>query len=883
MSASPIVAILRVGNPGNPFEVLGLPVGPVSESDVIDALAERMRLIAVHPLSETPEGNEVRLAVHAAAAQLLDSAIRSALLERAGIVESRAKLPRTPRAARPPETALGPRALMVIASEGGWNPRAMRRIALLAHAAGVASSSVPRVVRDLAGDSRQRETSAVADRRGTTPRRADPKQAVAGTAPVGFTAIAAAVAILLLGVTWISLSARSRPDAAQAAAPQQIDAPPTSSNPETTSVGSPPDEVAAEAPERVIPAPSLDQPDWSLALIAIRDAKEQTDAETAVRIADGIAESWYTRDRNELSGIANAFVDVVFLMNEDDATQLVSAMADRIRERRASTASFHAGLLSRLSFERSLPTPVDNAIISAMVSTIGTRQRAIDAPFERGASRGLQYVARGWTESAADTEELRDWLAVVDLIGRGNSDLAGRVVRDAAESLLRAQRDVVGDTDSLRAIEALAERMDPTTDAEAAGLVLRLLADEGIPVRAASALVNAIARNQPPGGTAAPIRLAATASATDRSSVRARLAEQWLQQTEATSDSSAVAASIERHRDGDIPSTPQGLIADTVVSARLSNACQFLLWGAPSESTSLVSSLRTDLDRILSQRPSGRSSSANSGDAWAIRYLEAKRNIPVRLSLLNEMVQRSGSLGAIAAEIVVAEAVNGSPARVRREAQSVVAVNADEPAVINAVLEVLPTAPRVRSVGELVERVSARSLPAINDPGWPFEARRAVVDRLLELESGSRESDAIDRLAALLADEYSRLATNGSSTTNALDESMRHVIESRLEQIQRIDLAGAAAPRVAELLQRRAGRLALAEGAVTRFAAEQVTAVELLAVIVELETPHLRGVVREEMDQLARGRGESRDAFEQIARTERAGLTLWSLRVGVEL
>lgn len=880
MSASPIVMILGVTNPGNPFEVLGLPVGPVTESDVIDALAERMRLVAGHPLSETPEGNEVRLAVHAAAAQLLDSAIRAALLERAGIVEAQSRAPRRPRA---PETTLGPRAMMVIASEGGWNPRAMRRIALLAHAAGVSSSTVPRVVRDLAGESRPRRSdSSERDRRGTTPGRRTPVSTAETRAPVGATAAASAAAVLLLGLTWLTLQSVLEQDAAPTPSgrPAQVA---SEAEPLDTEVIDAMDTASeTDAPIDRSTPPSLDEPDWSLALIGIRDAKEQADAGTVARVIDGIAETWPGRTWNDLRRLTTAFVDIVYLMEDEDASQLIAMMANQIRQRRPSVASFHAGLLNRLSVERSLSTTVDNAVVAAMVSTIGGRQRPTDGLFERGAARGLQYVALGWAASAPTPEQLQAWLACLDTIAQENSEIERRVVRDAVEVLLRADRDPLTDAASLRAVEALADRMDPVNDAEASGMILRLLADQSVSTRSASVLVNAIARQQAAVDAAVAVRLAPTASRSERSEARTLLAESWLQIGQPADGLDELSTAIARHLGTDVPSTPQGQIADAVASARLGVACQLTLWGASTEASTIVSALRGDLDRILAQRSNGPTSNSNAGDAWAVRYLEAKRNIPVRLSLLGEMVQRRGRLGMIASEIVVAEALNGSPARVRREAQNVVLVNADQPAVINAVLEQLPTVPRVRSVQEIVERVAGTSLPAINDADWPFVARRAVVDRLLETESGTREAQAIDQTADLLADEYARIATRGASMTEPLDESASRIIDDRFDEIQRIDLAGAVSADVDRIVRLRAGRVALAEGDATRFAASQVTAVELLALLVELESPHLRDQVREIVMGLASGRAGSRSVFDQIALTERTGVELWALRLGIQ-
>jgi len=65
----------------DPFALLGLPRQPVDDQTVLAALGARMDGIAKHPRSQTLEANELRLALHAAAAQLLDAQVQQLLLQ----------------------------------------------------------------------------------------------------------------------------------------------------------------------------------------------------------------------------------------------------------------------------------------------------------------------------------------------------------------------------------------------------------------------------------------------------------------------------------------------------------------------------------------------------------------------------------------------------------------------------------------------------------------------------------------------------------------------------------------------------------------------------------------------------------------------------------
>jgi hypothetical protein len=65
-----------------PFGLLGLHPAHVEEDDVLAGLRARLQQTASHPEGFTPEADEVRLAIHAAAAQLLDHATRQAMIAR---------------------------------------------------------------------------------------------------------------------------------------------------------------------------------------------------------------------------------------------------------------------------------------------------------------------------------------------------------------------------------------------------------------------------------------------------------------------------------------------------------------------------------------------------------------------------------------------------------------------------------------------------------------------------------------------------------------------------------------------------------------------------------------------------------------------------------
>jgi len=125
---------------GGPFAVLGLDPREADETAIIRARAERMRRIESHPLANTPEADEARLALVAAAAQLLSPTIRASFSR-----GSTAPAPETGATL----AALEHDALLMIGLSGGWNELSRRRIVLLGHARGASNTDIAAALRSI--------------------------------------------------------------------------------------------------------------------------------------------------------------------------------------------------------------------------------------------------------------------------------------------------------------------------------------------------------------------------------------------------------------------------------------------------------------------------------------------------------------------------------------------------------------------------------------------------------------------------------------------------------------------------------------------------------------------------------------------------------------
>lgn len=119
---------------GGPFALLGLPHSVQSDGEIRKAQQRRLRQVDHHPHRATPDADEVRLAIHSAATQLLDPALREQLIHRwpEGTPVDVPPAWRPKHAMKRLSPAFLRRARHLIGSSGGWNPIARRRLAHLA-------------------------------------------------------------------------------------------------------------------------------------------------------------------------------------------------------------------------------------------------------------------------------------------------------------------------------------------------------------------------------------------------------------------------------------------------------------------------------------------------------------------------------------------------------------------------------------------------------------------------------------------------------------------------------------------------------------------------------------------------------------------------------
>jgi len=179
MSDRSAIAIAKfLGKPasvGGPLALLGLDPAQLHDISVVAALEQRLSQVWEHAEGDSPEADEVRLALHAAAAQLLDPVMRRrALAASTPAVQPAqtsvhptetprtqpARTPASPQLTPPAMAMLERDAMLTLARHGGWSPQALREVAMMGAVRGLGPDDVATALHKLSrGGGKRKPTS----------------------------------------------------------------------------------------------------------------------------------------------------------------------------------------------------------------------------------------------------------------------------------------------------------------------------------------------------------------------------------------------------------------------------------------------------------------------------------------------------------------------------------------------------------------------------------------------------------------------------------------------------------------------------------------------------------------------------------------------------
>ena len=226
-------------------------------------------------------------------------------------------------------------------------------------------------------------------------------------------------------------------------------------------------------------------------------------------------------------------------------------------------------------------------------------------------------------------------------------------------------------------------------------------------------------------------------------------------------------------------------------------------------------------------------------------------------------------------------AIRGNPVQVAAAARPGVRPSARPRS--DALLEELPDAqdPPARGVGRLAHRCLAppRAIPA--GPAGPAGGGLRLLE-MLAAGGDAGYNEPVSLLAESIFDRSDGGSLSPPARTAMADDPAMCAARLRGQwrrQAEPLLPSPALGLTLDEIDRRRASRLDLAQGPVQTFAAEQLAAVELMALVVAAEQPERVDAVRGVLADLARERQRARHITEQISAAEAAAVSLWGVRL----
>lgn len=801
---SPVEKFLgQAASVGGPFALLALAPEDCTQELIIVQLQRQLKRVASHADAATHSADEVRLALHAAAAQLLEGISRTtrdaASAPFTPDLESDEKpqpSPTTSVAMSPGLVAMEGDIIATMAMCGGWNAQCMHRLALIAHSRGVsqedflgaidafvkrpthANSTDPNSLVQMERDARPRP--AILD---VPPEEHDPTKKIIATGLIVMVVGLALVGALIFVVA--NLTSSKQAPAAQANADQPaevVDNVKAREKPEELfpSSGSP--NQPASGQQAASTSPSIKDP--ATLLRELRNLAEGAKPASSVHFTDLIIAArdlWPKATSDTQEAISVAAVDYLYNVASDPAARREALLACVVGVREYPPANwtakdvrgvvFSAGMIARLARERELPGDIVDTVQSLSRSSVFRTMSVGDSSFAGGATSALVEIARrlspqdrAQAQTQAQSQEQEPWSAWLECVNAIGLDepKKDRLILQALDALLRADMEPHQNKAVFDAIVTLSKGFSWTDGEESRSRLVWWFIDPEISASDLHAVTLAATQAGLAAGLDASMVLGSSAGESERAAMRDRYREAWGESV--SSGRAAVSQAFIEAAESALRNTPAETIDDRLSSAlwysQLIEVAESAWYGSagPSLPTQRPGSIAPPPPPFGHGIITLSSNTPISDSAWVVQYLSQRTRIPERKQLLSTYAPSSDASISIEAAVIVADALRGSPHDIRAAAAAVVQANANHPAFVNAFLNESAMMPLSRANAQLAAHVSRGRIVSLRNPTFRVVLRRGLVERLLELLSSNGDLAKVDALSASLAESYQQRA-----------------------------------------------------------------------------------------------------------------------------
>ncbi|MBU6413334.1 MAG: hypothetical protein KGS45_07655 [Planctomycetes bacterium] len=936
----PISAIARFLGPDveeqGPFVLMGLDPAAHEQADrlVPPLLEARLMRVNGHPQARTPEADQVRLAVHAAAAQLLNPKTRLAQLrywhpEHAPVEV----VPQLSPAGDAQPNPINDEARRVMAMHGGWNRDSMLALASmsrdtgasiqqLAQVASSAGSPVAAPAPTRRSELAESVAAAEATAKPVLSEQVDPAyrkmQTGVRIAGIGCGTIVLVSIIGFAATRCESTKVPANPVAKQ----QQVPAPAVREQDRAPLPGT----LFAADGER-LPKPATT--DGAVATVAKSGVTDATALLTQVReirsvgatdpaaasrqlalAVEQAGSAWATWQPDQIAAFTDGVVDAVYALSRDadwgrgaiDAIMAPTVWRQPVDARevapRVWPSVFASGALARLSRERDLPTAVRSAVNIELTRVSATPS---DATFEAGARSGLQAVAsnlsavRGSTSSTTDLGAAwGKWadaaLATADMSGSGDVSRRSLVLLVPFEDFLRTGPDPSADKQAFESIQAITSRLDFSTAGPPRQWLLRWLISPEITAGRLFALTARLAQEPAEsGGVDTSLVVPAAAHENLRADLRDRYAKAWGMVDSQDADALKgdwVAWTKEFLADASVPQSPAMALAGAVAAARINEAA-WLMWTGEPERASFALDRRIEPAAMVQKaleavKPNSILDPGPPDGEWGAKYLVASVN--EKREMLNAVGSGAEVVGPRDCFVIVNEMIRGQSVPLRAGARDRVRFLSGQAPMLATLLDLVGTLPRTRETNELLDFVTIQTMPSTDDPRWREYARRALVERLLTAIAAGGEFGVVDTLAEQMGEAYQvRSGVVATGTVQNPEEAAHRLATRMMKVAETLPATGREHATLTEISQRWTARQqrekASSTGKIRVFLAHQMTCLELTAYTMVTEDPTREARVKEVVSRVSQVWSGANSSMEQARIAERGICELWLLRL----
>ena len=811
---------------GGPFALLGVPY-ELSDPQVRRALSRRLAQIDQHPHARTPDADEVRLALHTAASQLLDDQLREQL---------KASWPpgteqTTPAAWQPRKgTRVQDRVIRsarrVLAMSGGWNARSRKQ---LAHLARINRIPAIELIRALTGDR---------DRGGARKTPTKPAKRVFPRPPgslAGWTALYA-----FLGFMMFTLLFRSYMPSADSTNNSNGAASSDATNPPA---GEP---LESAATNRTGSKRSITHYTALLHEVAQAERVASVDpngaAERVSQTIPAFRAIWTAIPPEELEELVHTLQRIHIAVQADQAAKqtLQDALLDFSADTTPAKTIAANALRAHLAHDSSLQLPFADELIAS------AEQLAEDATTDDPA----------WWSS---------WLDAVEAVHPKSTDAQSQVVLRALSRRLQAPAP---STSWDAAARLFANALSWRPGSPERSWMLGVFVDPAVIPERLAALTEAIATDSSASGILVTMVLRPDATMEQRAELASRYRASWA--------SSSTDPFIDRLTDSllsAISLTSPDPSADQAVDrfaelARLNAACALIDRGDAARALIIFESALTATHDQTAPTDLGIAHNPED-DQLSIELVNAD-STDSELAALYQIESRA-SIGLNTAHAIVQVALTGSGRESRDYAAGMISSNREALPILLALDRIL-IVNRTTSRMQLIISSVVQLPSSARTTQWDAMAHRALLRAIASAAVGGKDSTAIGYEKLIGAFYSPRISMQPASDLDSTAIGSLLISQLGAELLQSVE-----SDRVQRIVQRRHVRLLRAESVAQRFAADQQALVDLHALSLSERLPGSAAQISLIMEELDSRCQQAQTVQGQITQLERAQAQLWLL------